>query len=356
MEWATKGICIGGRFAIEVVRENKEREIIEPGLLGCRGLPEPANTKRRVVTSDFSSWTVGNTTEYLGAFSLNSDAQEHQVFEFRNSNRRYLVPALALMRGLFRPHRYVLSEMFRPQALETICQPVVLGNTHAIVPTRNWPAYTRQQTLRSILEPLAWMNYVPSARHMCGSIHEHMLSGMIGMYLPRGKIRVSIRCFEIGAVSHVTELTVVTLDTDELPLPFAGEQPTHITFHEGVKAAEGRVHRQSIKDETLRCHPDGSTDISDDEWTVLRRFAYDTRGNAYQRHEPRLLLDGILRKLITGTPWQKTNYKIGNWVNAQSLYEKLKRTGKWEKICTTLRELRSLSTNVEYSVSSQSSL
>ncbi|MCW5595236.1 MAG: transposase [Rhodocyclaceae bacterium] len=356
MEWATKGISLGGRFAVELLLADKGSEIVELGELGNRGLPKPAKIKRRVVVTDFSSWAPGATQEYLDAFSLKSDTNGHQVFEFRDGNRRYLVPALALMRGFFRPHRYVLSEMFRPQALETICQPVVLGNTCTIVPTRNWPAYTRQQTLRSILEPLAWMNYVPSARHMCGSIHEHMLSGMIGMCLPRGKIRVSIRCFEIGTVSHVTELTVVTLDTDELPLPFAGEQPTHIAFHEGVKAAEGRVHRQSIKDETLRCHPDGSTDISDDEWTVLRRFAYDPRGNAYQRHEPRLLLDGILRKLITGTPWQKTNYKIGNWVNAQSLYEKLKRTGKWEKICTTLRELRSLSINIEYSVSSQSSL
>lgn len=340
MEWASKGICIGGRFAVEVVRENKEREIIEPGLLGCRGLPEPAITKRRVVTSDFNSWTVGDSTEYLGAFSLNPDSQGHQVFEFHESNRRYLVPALAMMRGLFRPHRYVLSEMFRPQALETICHPVVNDSKFVVALTKKWPANSRQQTQRSILEPLAWMNFFSSARNMCGSIHEHMLNGTIGMYLPKGKIRVSMRCFEIGAVSHVTELTVVTLDTDELPLPFAGEQPTHIIFHEGVKAAVGRAHRQSTKDEALLRHPDGSTDISDDEWPVLRGFLYDPRGHAYQRHEPRMLLDGILGKLITGMPWQKANYKVGNWVNAQFLYEKLKRTGKWEQISTTLRELR----------------
>jgi transposase len=339
MEWATGGKYLDGRFAVEV-QSGENSEIVNLNELGTRGLPRPVSTKRRVVVTDFVCWRETSPAEYTGVFGITAATDGHQVFEFQADGRRYLVPALALMRGMFRPTRYVLADMFKPQGLEQACNPILTGNLIKVVPNRRWHSDIRQEKLPSVLQPLAWMYSFPSARWMCGSIHEEIIGQRIGLSLPIGRVRVALHAVESGTNSYVTDLTLVTLDTDENSYDFAANQLRHIAFHDGLAAASGRKHRQCVVDSSIPRHPDGSTEISDIEWLQLEPLFASRCMDGRTKHHPRLLLDGILAKLINGTAWQKTSYAVGTWMNASALSQQLTKSGTWPKIRASLQESR----------------
>lgn len=333
MEWATRGKYIDGSFFVEV-QSGSNVDIVRLSELGARGLPTPDCTKRRVVVTDFATWHQAFSAEYQGAFGITAVSDGHQVFEFTANGRRYVVPALALMRGLFRPNRHVLAEMFKPQGLERVCYPILAGDFVSVAPIKRADSFS----LLSILQPLAWMYSFPSARQMCGSVHELMVGLQIGLSLPIGKARMALHYIESGTNNYVTSLTLVTFDSGEDPYEFAANQPRHIDFHEGLAAASGRVHRQCVVDDSIPRHPDGSTDISNAEWLVLEPLFASRRTNA--KHHPRMLLDSILAKLIGGTAWRKASYKEGTWVNASAWLQQLQKSGQWAVIVETLKALR----------------
>lgn len=335
MEWAT-GVQYDGRLSAKIQRANGDIELVDVGELGTRGLPTPATTKRRVVVTNFASWSAISADEYTTMFGLAPTGNGHQVFAFQSNGRRYIVPALALMRGFFRPQQHVLPAMFLPQGIERICTPVLREHTVEAVAVMTWHHLTWQNKYSSSLKPLTWMYCVPSARKMCGSIHDNMLRKRIGLDLPIGQVRLCLQTVDQGVNSYVTQLTIITLANDETPFEFAGEQPTHIAFHNGIQAAAARPTAKNLRDTSIRRHADGSTDISDEEWELLRSMR-GLHGHVKQQHDIRLLLDGILAKLSLGTAWRKASYKVGTWSNASRLFQKLKATGAWLPISKILQ-------------------
>jgi hypothetical protein len=342
-EWATSCARRNGELIIEIRDSSDRVDFVGFGDLGKRGLPTPARTRRRVVFTDFASWRSASAAEYAEAFGISQVSEGHQVFEFFVGGRRYLVPALALMRAMFRPHRYVLAEMFRPQGIENICHPSMSGNSFSVDPARKWPSGAQQQPNSSVRQALTWLYCFPSARKMCGSLHERIMGNQIGLTLPIGCTRMALHAIEIGTSSYVSTVTIVTLDTSELPYEFAGNQAHHFEFNLGIQAATVRrkTNRKCLIDQSLLRHPDGNTSISDREWDELEPHFSARCTAAELKHDQRLMLDGILAKLINGTSWAKTTYKAGNSANACALYQRLTRDGMWGRVESALQKRRS---------------
>ncbi|MFA6064139.1 MAG: transposase [Gallionella sp.] len=342
-EWATSGTRLNGTLVIEIRDSSGKVDFVGFGDLGKRGLPTPARIRRRVLLTDFASWRNTSAAEYAEAFGISQVGEGHEVFEFFVGGRRYVVPALVLMRAMFRPHCYVLAEIFRPQGIENICHPSMSDNSFSVEPARKWPSSAQQQPNSSIRQALTWLYCFPSARAMCGSVHERMMSGQIGLTVPIGHIRMAVHAVEIGTNSYVSAVTIVTLDTIEPPYEFAGDQAHHIGFNRSMQAATARrnSNRKCLRDRSLLRHPDGSTNISDQEWDELEPHFSSRCTAAELKHDQRLLLDGILAKLINGTSWRKTTYKVGNSVNASVLYRRLTRDGMWGRVESALRKQRS---------------
>src|SRR5690606_35469502 len=71
------------------------------------GLPRERKSKL-VVNCDMESVTPADPNEYLRGFGIalsNADKNLHTVYETKCDGRRLLIPALVLMRVLFRPTR-----------------------------------------------------------------------------------------------------------------------------------------------------------------------------------------------------------------------------------------------------------
>jgi hypothetical protein len=343
LEWATSGTRRNGKLVIEIQNSNGKVDFVALSDLGKRGLPTPERVIRRVILTNFTSWRTTSGVEYAEAFGISHVGDSHQVFEFMVGERRFVVPALALMRAMFRPHRYVLEGVFRPQGIEHICHPTISDDSFSVEPARKWPSLAQQAPQSSVRQALNWLYCFPSARAMCGSVHEQIMANKIGLTLPIGSARIAVQSVDIGNSSYVSAITIVTLDTPEPPYEFAGSQSDHIEFNRGLQAAIVRRNgnRCCLRDKSLLRHPDGSTNISDREWDEIKPHFSLRCSAAKLKHDQRLLLDGILAKLINGTPWHRTAYKAGNGVNASALYQRLTRDRMWERIESALRRLRS---------------
>lgn len=165
-----------------------------------------------------------------------------------------------------------------------------------------------------------------------------MLQGRIALELPLARAKMVLQVVEAHDTSYVTALTIVTVDALEPPYEFAANQLTRVVFHQSAESAVGNSPRAKLRDQSLSRNGHAGTDITDQEWSRIRSLL--PGATRRREHDPRLLLDGILAKLDSGVAWRRASYKTGNWVNASSYLQNLKRQGAWSQVVDTLRNLR----------------
>jgi hypothetical protein len=340
MEWATSIRLEDYRLKAEIQHANGEIEIVGLEVLGSRGLPKPAIDRRKSLLTDFTSWKAGEIKEYTNALALGEVPDDHQVFEFHEKGKRYLVPALALMRGLFRPHRDVLHAMFLPQGLERISSPIISESSCHAVPSDLWNVAGRR-IVPSLLAPLAWMHAFPSANRMCSSVTEQALKGRIGLLLPNGTAKLVVRGVSQQETIYVTEITVIFIVVAEEPCEFARLQSRNVMFHESAIAAVNNGHERRTCDTNILLNADGTATLSDAEWKAIQPIIESRRATWIGRkYDSRLLLEGVLNKLATGVAWKAARYSAGNWINASNLLNKLKKSGQWKSVLEVLHANR----------------
>jgi hypothetical protein len=241
---------------------------------------------------------------------------------------------------MFRPHKYVMRKMFQPHGIELACTPILEEGTITAVPAMAWKMSNDQRTRISILEPLSWMQCFPSANKMCGSVHELSMKGEIGLMLPQGEVRMVARSYKSGGTNLVVDLTLIEIETTESPYAFASNQSRLVRFHQGRAAVSNRSNRKCRRDESIPRRSDGTIDLTDEEWALIEPIMVSKQYTPNRIHDPRLKLNGILRKLGDGIPWKKTEYQVGTWTDAHIQYMNLKRTDKWPTILSILEDSR----------------
>jgi transposase len=76
--------------------------------------------------------------------------------------------------------------------------------------------------------------------------------------------------------------------------------------------------------------------LSADDWEKVIGFGCPGAYAERWQHSPRLILEGILAKLVSGEPWRKLSYPAGDWRNVSTTYRKWKTSGVWEEVCRRL--------------------
>ncbi|MER1968335.1 hypothetical protein [Castellaniella sp. GW247-6E4] len=293
---------------IEIVTDSGVRRVIPIEQATQWGVPKPAKVGRYVYEGDFASWRVEPPEAYLAGlgFAKISSESRHQVFTFDVSPTLTAhVPALALMRAFFKPHYCVLPAIFRPASLDmlsfvdygqdppTVVLDHVPGQARYLGPHRNihWE--------RAIL----WCQLSLSARKMAWSVYRNALEGTLGMNLSVGQTRVVLHGVRRGGDIFVTRaaLSQVIVPAED---SLTGAQERYL-FHAGVDL--GRKEVASVKGLTIPVRPDGRYEVSDVEWEQLEPgfFAEDPRGRQSGRHSCRRILDLVLFKISSGTPWNR---------------------------------------------------
>ena len=310
--------------------------------LARRGAPTGQATVRKRLEVQFADFTPINTEEYRTYFGLTERAgaaDRHQVFEAFCGGERYLVPALVLMRALFRPTDKLLPQMFSPSALERNCRLDISDGDVIVVVDAKWAHTAEAQRYCSSEGPLSWMMLHPSARRMADSVHRNAMAGRIALDLPEGSAEVVITGVNAASNTLVTEIRILAVTAADAPdLPVATWAP-RIDFV-NRSWAESRNLTEALT-ANVPLHADGGYELTDDEWTAVGPILEGRRKLPRQyQHCQRKMLDGVLGKLVTGKSWRDFPYKVGDWRNASSTYRSWNLRGTLDQALQALRDMR----------------
>lgn len=191
------------------------------------------------------------------------------------------------------------------------------------------------------MQPLSWMYCFPSGRSAWNSVFHAAQSGRLTMELPQGRARLVLQGERQGHSSahgktlFVTHVTALELNANDAPFEFAEGHPSRIKFFTERRPDPLRETHVPTRDASIPLR-NGVADLSDEEWQVVGPMLFAARSARRRKHDPRALLDGLLRKLCFGTAWKQTPYEVGTWADASSLLRRLQDRGTWEPACERL--------------------
>jgi transposase len=345
MELASRLGFDGHRLTAFAVQQSGDELAIPLNQLYKRGLPTCAKSLRRRIDTDLGDWQVVDGQSYLDAFGFKKCREagmKHQFFEVKEGKWTYIVPALALMKAIFRPMKYLLAEMFLPHALDQQCR---LGMTDDAVSVMSEPVWTNngQRLKCGDVQPLFnWLMLYPSAFSMAGSVHLNTLHGRIGLTLPKATLRVVFKGLKVGWTLFVTEAPILAISAQEAPHFEMGELPTTtLRFERDTSKGNPGVADSLTKRFVVPLRQSGETALTDQEWERIEHIILVSR----RVQKPfvlsqRPILDGILEKLATGKSWRQVEYSVGNWVNATNAFRRWVLAGTFAKILSVLAEFR----------------
>lgn len=330
MEWALNVDLFKGTTTIFDGAE--ESVVADFAQLHDRGLPQPFGDRHTIRVR----LGEGHAVEEIGgdiAQKLSIPFQlwnTHSIYIWMVNGRKYLIPALALIRAFYGPSRFLLAEMFRPQALERICY-LNFDNippTLCLVGRGMRPKGARAQEACNLR--LHWMLAYPSAHQMAGSIHRFGLQGRLDISMPKAVAYLEVAGVPIDDFFLVTRCRIMSLAPEEEPI--AGVPATARFAIQKFRGYGSDVTR----------HVDGSVTLNDEEW---RRICDLTGIGETLQASPlsRPLLDAILQKLADETAWENITCSVGSIETARKLHQTLVKRGHFEKILRFLDSIRVLS-------------
>lgn len=342
MDWARRIVVSGRELCAEVVAPDGHATLMALPELARHGVPAARATVRKQVELKFEDFSPCTADEYLAHFGIEPtpDAEGFQLmFKVVVGETRYLVPALVLMRALFRPTSHLLHQIFGPNVLDRNCRLDFADEELRVVVDAPWAGFASTERRGDCEGPLRWMLLHPSARRMADSVHQYAMSGIIALDLPDGDSEVVFAGVKGAAAVLVTEARVLSVTpSDRSDIPGAEAVP-RVDFVDR-SWAEGRDIAECISAD-VPLHADGTHELTDKEWAIVGPVLEGERKRtpSYQ-HCPRSLLDGVLGKLASGKSWRESPYKVGDWRNAATTYRRWNARGTFAEAMQALREAR----------------
>lgn len=342
MEWARRVVVSEGELRAEVESAEGATCLLPLTEMYRRGLPTVNKTVRQTVTVNFGNFSPCDTRKYTAYFGMpmpEGEVKGHQVFEVHHQGWTYVVPALALMRALFKPTPKLLHEMFAPSALERTLRLEYSNDSVDIVVDAQWATSSIQEKCSDWKAPLRWIASHPTARRMADSVHRHAMMGRLALDLANCEAEVVLTGVKRTNVVFVTTARILSITPSEFPdLPVVG-------YERQIEFLERNWPKERSFDKALSInvppHPDGTVELNDEEWVTVAPLLAGGRKQAkpYKLCQ-RSLFDGVLRKLATGEEWRKSSYKVGDWRNAATAYRTWRYRGTFEQALGVLREMR----------------
>ncbi len=319
--------------------ETEQATLLTPlASLVSAGLPTERSS-RNVIDQRIADWREVDSTEYIQAFGMHcasADRSGHAIYAACHKDVRLLIPALVIMRAFFRPTRYLLPQMFAPQALDHVRY---LDCSYSPPQVEFYSLTLRNLSGRAgdMRTPISWMSVFPSAMRFAASVHLHARSGRIAVTLPDARVKLAVQGKRQGRCLYATNATLLELDAQEQPLAWASDHPTTIYRRAPVNPTRSTVLR--VTDIPLRL--DGSVEVDDGEWALIEPILISASCSRRRlKLDQRAIFDGIVRKLMLGTGWKSTSYITGSPTNALYAYRRWSRDGAFQRALAVLRHCR----------------
>jgi hypothetical protein len=328
-------------FFVQCVTESGIPSLISREKLHQHGLPyvDSPTVSKRIIT-DFKDWREVNLREYLTPLKIElpvSKEIHHQCYSFVIHQKTYLLPALVLMRGIFFPANVLLPTMFLPNALDVACNFGWQKEGLTVELELSWLLRTKAHRAKHLTKLLTWLYAYPSAFKTASSLHANAVRGLIRIELPLAMVTLALQSVSVGNLRLVTKVYLVNVLPLESPqFQLETELKTILLRSTKYRADVTRPVFSNLFEVPLRA--DGGYCLNDAEWDSIRNLTKFKTG--VTKHDIRLLLDGVLTKLVTKVPWKKIDYKVGTWINASALLRVWSQDGRFEKLIAELGRLR----------------
>lgn len=339
MRWVNSIGWNGGTYRVIAVNAQGEKEDLPVSALHNFKFASSCGARRIRVVTDFETWKQVSPAEYLAGMGFPEDMTSGQVvYQFEVSGKIFLVPAVVVMQGMFRPLRGIAQHLFRPQGLENAVIAALKGAEQSVgffcAPQKDFGFIPERA--QSILVALSWMYCFASARRMWDSVLQWARVGTLGVDLPDGQARLVLRTSPYENKWLVTDLTVVAVQTSESPYVFADKHPQFIEFHKAVNMVP---HGRTKPPKQLLALPSrkGNWNLSNKEWAIVEGIISSRKSFRYSLRE---ILDCILDKFGQGVAWKKIAYGQLNQSVVVAAYQRMLKDGRWGELVSALQELR----------------
>lgn len=336
MKWVSGIAWTGQNYIVETVNKNRVT-----GTMPVEGLADlkyvTKATRRIRVATNLTSLRSVNHREYLAALGFPSETKNGQtVYQFEIEGKIYQVPAVVFMKAFFRPLGGLVPHLFRPQSLENI---IFADGAEKLIRFFCKPhtqlAFNQHRSSTGIQDALSWLYCFPSARRLWDSVIDYARAGLLSFQLPKGFVNLVLQAFDYNGKWFITSIKIINLSTTEVPFEFASSHDRQFKFHH----AHIRHTSEQLKEKQLTnllCR-NGQWSLSDEEWSTIEPIVRSQRST---KNNLREFLNYMLVKFGQLIAWRNLDVKGTTTSAVVSVYRKLKRDGRWDRMLEVLQELR----------------
>lgn len=340
MNWVVGACQEGGQQKFLMLSKEGGYTNVGVESLATHGTPNPAPTERVIFTGDLSSWVRTSGDLYLQGCGIQLPVgmtNRHSVFIHQlDDGTNVHVPALVLIRGLFRPHRLLLPVIFTPGNVDLLGFVDYSRSSPAVVLNAQPEKYVNRLELDSRYEPLRWLHSSRSARNGAHSVYTNSLNGHLHLCLPHGEFRLVLHGLRVGSNLFVTKVTATSVTVPPGDCVAKAEQ----TFI---------FHRMASSDRKVTALSDfppvpvlqgNQVMLTGVEWQRIEPLL-GSRGNRRQRHCRRDMLDVMLQKLSSGSSWKSMTKTSGiAEVNLTTTFRRWQLDGRFSNVLAELALIR----------------
>lgn len=340
MDWVTSARQESGRLDFSVVSQDGSEEQVQVGSLANVGLPTTRSLERAVYTGGISAWTRASPDKYLQAFGFSAANQlsaGHPVYcHVLDDGTTLHVPALALIRALFKPHRLVLPVVFSPGNIDVLGFVDYASTPPVVVLDKEREKYLDRREVEGRYEPLRWLHSSRSARDCSQRIFLNALSGCVDLALPLGQFRLVMHGRRVESELFVTKVTIISVSVEATD-SVTGTIQSYV-FHR-MAAAERKVPALSTLP-PIPSRADGMVTLSCTEWVYIEPLL-NGNNRREKAHSRRALLDVILQKLSSGRSWKAMSRDSGFIeTNLTTTFRRWQRDGRLGSVLDRLKHVR----------------
>lgn len=309
-----------------------EREVVPVESILKLRFPFKDTVKRRIQTQ-LTDWHETNSSEYVRAFCCVEQIHHaHQVFSFKSGNLTVIVPAAVFAEGLFCSCSETIKFLFVPQGLDLLCAPSALKDgclTVDFIPT------AVPKRLGAAIKRFDWISAYPSARMAWDSIYKNAMKGLLALKLPSANVDFVVHGKLIEKTLYATEVRLLALTAQDVPHVYATNQISQYIFHSGIHVKP--AYRPPKEPRLLPARYGWA--LSDEEWHAIKPL-FAVRKGRPGKYDARLMVNTVLEKLGTGTPWTKLSLGENVGRNAWKLHWKCRQDGRWDEVMAVLLQTR----------------
>ncbi len=272
MQWAQSITSRNGQLLASVLDANGTPSLLPLGELAANGLPTCEKNWRRCLSFRLSDLQATTPDEYLEHFGIKANSAENlqSMYALHGPRVKWVIPALALIRGLFQPSRVLLSDVFRPQPVDRLAV-VDPDNSRRVKIVAPW-SNIKLHKAGSTVPTLEWLVWDQMANKLASSVHHHAMKGCIDLDLLPLDFEFSAYGDRKGKTTFVTNLSALKVTLSERSSRNPGE--VHFLSQAAVGKRSSALH--------VERNATGDLQLTQQEWESVKQHALDySRGSKY---------------------------------------------------------------------------